>query len=173
MLHILLASARISPRSSSNVSATSLCQVHGVLPEEIVEYLQNIAIDIAVHKDYLKCQELTRLFKSRSLNRLLRNCSAHSIDSALLKYKELKVLSLEARKNSTSDHDTDITGDEVLMEGLAIRCHLLSTHKIRNAGMCCFLDTMPKILADLQKLQVNNMFTLLEKLCQNVSDNCI
>ena len=173
LLHILLASVRISPGSSSNVSATSLCPAHDVLPEEIIEYLQNMALDIAVHKDYLKCQDFIRVLKSRSLSHLLRNCNAHSIDSALLKYKELKVLSLEAKKNSTSGHGTDITGDEVLMEGLAIRCRLLLTHKIRNTGTCCFLDTIPKILADLQKLQVNNMLTLLEELCQKVSCNYI
>ena len=171
MLHILLASARTSPGSSSNVSATALCPAHDVLPEEITEYLQNMALDIAAHKDYLKCQDFIRLLKSRSLNHLLRNCNAYSIDSALLKYKELKGLSLEARKKPISYHDTDITGDEVLMEGLAIRCHLLLTHKIRNTGTSCFLDTIPKMLADLQKLQVNNMFTVLEKMCQKVSGN--
>ena len=171
LLHMLLASARISPGSSSKFSATSLCSVHNVLPEEVTEYLQNMTLDIVTHKDYLKCQDFIRLLKSRSLNHLLRNCNAHSIDSALLKYKELKVLSLECRKKSISCYDTDITGDDVLMEGLAIRCHLLLTHKIRTTGTSCFLDTIPKILADLQKLQVNNMFTLLERICQEVSGN--
>ena len=149
--------------------ATSLCPVHDVLPEEMTEYLQNMALEIATRKDYLKCQDFIRLLKSRELNHQLKNCNVHSIDSALLKYKELKALNFESRQKSTSRHNTDITGDDVLMEGLAIRCLLLLTHKTRNAGMSCFPNTITKILADLQKLQVNNMFTLLDKICQKVS----
>lgn len=170
---MLLASARISPAGSSNNSlATSLCPVHDVLPEETTEYLQNMVLEIVTHKNHLKCQEFIRLLKSRSLNHFLRNCNAHSIDSALLKYKELKELDLESRKKSAYCCDTDITGDEILMEGLAIRCCLLFTLTKRSIGTSCFLDTMTKVLADLQKLQVNNMFTLLDKICQEVSAKC-
>lgn len=163
---MLLASVRLSPESSSNVLATSLCPVDDVLSEETTEYLQNMVLEIATQKDYLKCQDFIRLLKSTSLNHLLRSYNGYSIDSALLKYKEL---SFESRKKSTSDHDSDITGDDTLMEGLAIRCHLLQTHTQRNTGMNCFLGTMTKILADLQKLQANNMFALLDKICQEVS----
>jgi len=143
--------------------------VDDVLSEEMAEYLQNMVLEIATQKDYLKCQDFIRLLKSMSLNHLLRNYNGYSIDSALLKYKELKELSSESRKKSTSDHDTEITNDDTLMEGLAIRCHLLQTHTQRSTGTSCLLGTVTKILADLQKLQVNNTFTLLDKIYQEVS----
>lgn len=169
LLHELLASARISPGSSSNVSAVSLCPVHHVVPEEMTEYLQSMTLEIVTRKDHLKCKDFIRLLKSKSLNHLLRSCNAYSIDNALLKYSELKELNFESRKKSTLCYNGDITGDDMLMEALAIRCHLLSTHTIRNNGTSCFVDTMSKIVANLQKLQVNKMFTLLDKICQEVS----
>ena len=136
----------------------------------MTEYLQNMALKIATRRDRLKCEDFVRVLKSKSLSHLMKKCSANSIDSALLKYKELKVQSFESgKKSATCGHDIDITGDDMLMEGLAIRCHLLSTHKIRSTGTSCFPDTGSKLLADLQKLQVNNMLILLDKISQEVS----
>ena len=94
---------------------------------------------------------------------------SYSIDSAILKYKQLKELCSESTKQSTASHSNNVTGDDMLMEGLAIRCHLLTTLSKKSSGVSCFLDAMTKILADLQKLQVNNMFNLLDKICQEVS----
>ena len=140
----------------------------------MTEYLQNMALEVATHRDRLKCEDFVRVLKSKNLSNLMKKCSTNSIDSALLKYKELKVLSFESGKKSTTcSHEIDITGDDVLMEGLAIRCHLISTHKIRNTGTNCFLDTGSKLLADLQKLQVNNILILLDKINQEVSDKLI
>lgn len=170
---MLLASARAaSSESSRNLLVSSLCPIHDdALPQEMTEHLQNMALEITTHKNHLQCEDFIRLLKSRNLNDVLRNCNV-SIDSALLKYKELKELNSESRKKSTVCNDGDITGDEMLMEGLAIRCHLLLTYAHRNTGINCLLDAMTKILADLQKLQINNMLTLLDNICHQEVSQC-
>ena len=172
LLHLLLASTRISRSSAGNVTtAVSLCPVHDVLlPERMTVYLQNMALEIITRQHHLKCMDFIRVLKSRNLNCLLRNYNQNSsIDSALLKYKELKESNCESRKKSNNCYNNDITGDDTLMEGLAIRCHLLITHAKRNTGIGCLVDAMTKMLASLQKLQVYKAFAVLDKFCQEVS----
>ena len=143
-----------------------------VLPEEMTVYLQNMALEMITRRDHLKSMDFIRVLKSRTLNGLLRsyNQNSLSIDSALLKYKKLKELNSESRKKSTGCYNSDITGkDDILMKGLAIRCHLLLTHSKRNTGISCLVDAKTKMLANLQKLQVHKTFALLDKICQEVS----
>ena len=159
---MLLASARISSPGSSG-TVTSLYLPHGVLPEEMTEYLPNMVLELVTHKDHLNCRDFIRLLKSRSLNQSLKNCSTYSIDSALMRYKKLKELNFESSNKSTFYHSSDIIDNDILMKGLAVCCHLLLTYTKRNTGTSCFVDVMTKMLANVQKLQINKMFTVLDK----------
>ena len=161
---MLLASARISSPGSSG-TVTSLYLPHHVLPEEMTEYLPNMVLELVTHKGHLNCRDFIRLLKSRGLNQSLRNCSTHSIDSALMRYKKLKELNFESSNKSTFYHSSDIIDNDILMEGLAVYCHLLLTYTKRNTGTSCFVDVMTKMLANVQKLQINKMFTVLDKVC--------
>jgi len=166
LLHMLLASARMSPSSFNNALATSLCSTHDVLSKEMTEYLQSMVVEVATHRNFLQCQELIRILKSKNFGQLLKRNNSYSINSALLRYEKLKALYSEAANKSQS---TDVSSDDTLMEGLAIRCLLMLTHTRRSTGTNNLLSESVKILANLQKLQVNGLFVLLDKICEEVS----
>jgi len=163
---MLLASARMSPTSFGNALATALCSTHDVLSKEMTEYLQNMVVEVATHRNYLQCQEFIRILKSKSFGHLLKKCNSYSIDKALLQYNELKGLYLESTNKLQV---TDVSSDDTLMEGLAIRCLLMLTHTKRSTGANNLLGENIKMLAGVQKLQVNGLLGLLDKICQEVS----
>jgi len=156
----------MSPTSFGNALATSLCSTHDVLSKEMTEYLQNMVIEVATHRNYLQCQEFIRILKSKNLGHLLKEYDGHSIDKALLRYNELKGLYLETANKLQA---ANMSSDDTLMEGLAIRYLLMLTHTKRSTGTNNLLGESIKLLADLQKLQVDGLLSLLDKICQEVS----